>query len=88
MIWGMTQAMQVSVSGTLRSAVGGASTIDIEASTIRELLNRLLDRYPQMQANLDEGIAVAINGDIYRDDWSQAIPQNADVVLIPRIKGG
>ena len=80
--------MQVSVSGTLRSAVGGASTIDIEASTIRELLNRLLDRYPQMQANLDEGIAVAINGDIYRDDWSQGIPADADVVLIPRIKGG
>lgn len=80
--------MQVSVSGTLRSAVGGASKIDIEASTIRELLNRLLDRYPQMQANLDEGIAVAINGDIYRDDWTQTIPKNADVVLIPRIKGG
>ena len=80
--------MQVSVSGTLRLAVGGASAIDIEASTIRELLNRLLVRYPQMQTNLDEGIAVAINGDIYRDDWSQAIPVDADVVLIPRIKGG
>lgn len=80
--------MQVSLSSTLRSGAGGASTIDIEASTIRELFTRLVERYPQMQANLDKGIAVAINGEIYRDDWTRSIPPNADVVLIPRIKGG
>lgn len=80
--------MQVSLSGKLRTGAGGASTVDIEASTIRELLTRLADRFPQLQSNLDEGIAVAINGDIYRDDWTKSIPPGADVVLIPRIKGG
>ncbi len=80
--------MLVSLSGKLRTGAGGASTIDIEASTIRELLTRLVERHPQLQPNLDEGIAVAINGDIYRDDWTKAIPSGADVVLIPRIKGG
>lgn len=84
----MKWKMQVSLSGKLRSGAGGASTIDIEASTIRELLTRLVERYPGMQVHLDEGIAVAINGDIYRDDWTQVIPAGADVVLIPRIKGG
>ncbi len=72
----------------MRSGVGGASTIDIEAATIRELLTRLVERYPAMQVHLDEGIAVVINGDIYRDDWTQVIPADADVFLIPRIKGG
>lgn len=80
--------MEVNVGGSLRSGCGGASTLDIEASTIRELLTRLVERYPEMQAHLDEGIAVAINGDIYRDDWTQAIPDGAEVFLIPRIKGG
>lgn len=84
----MLPAMQVSLTGSLRSGVGGASTIRIEASTIRELLTRLVDRYPDMQAHLDKGIAVAINGDVYRDDWTQAIPENAEVFLIPRVKGG
>lgn len=80
--------MQVSISGSLRSAAGGVSSVNVEASTIRELLTRLGERYPQMQALLDEEIAVAINGRIYRDDWTQTIPPDADVVLIPRIKGG
>ncbi len=80
--------MQVDISSSLRAGAGGASTLEIEASTIRELLTRLVERYPQMQAHLDEGIAVAINGDIYRDDWTKEIPPDADVVLIPRIKGG
>lgn len=84
----MKRTMEVSLSGKLRSGAGGASTIDIEAATIRELLTRLVERYPGMQVHLDEGIAVVINGDIYRDDWTQVIPADADVFLIPRIKGG
>ena len=32
--------------------------------------------------------AVAIDGVIYRDDWTQRIPEDAQVVLIPRIAGG
>jgi molybdopterin converting factor small subunit len=80
--------MEVNIGGSLRKGTGGASTIDIEASTIRELLTRLVERYPAMQIHLDEGVAVAINGDIYRDDWTRAIPDGAEVFLIPRIKGG
>jgi molybdopterin synthase sulfur carrier subunit len=80
--------MQINLSGALRSGADGASTIEIEASTIRELLTRLADLYPQMEVHLDEGIAVAIDGVIYRDDWTQPIPAGAEVVLIPRIKGG
>ena len=37
---------------------------------------------------LERGIAVAIDGVVFRDDWSQKIPQDAEVVLIPRIEGG
>ncbi len=84
----MTQAMRVSLTGTLRSGAGGAATIDVEASTIHGLLTALVERYPEMQDHIDEGIAVSINGDIYRDDWTQPIPAHADVFLIPRIKGG
>ena len=37
---------------------------------------------------LDAGIAVAINGEMYRDDRDVAIPENAEVFLLPRIPGG
>lgn len=80
--------MQVSLNGSLQSGAGGASSVEIEASTIRELFERLVNRYPEMQKHLDRGIAVSINGEIYRDDWTQQIPPDAEVFLIARIEGG
>ncbi len=80
--------MQVSLNGALRSGAGGAASIDIEAATIRELLKKLVERYPDMSDHMERGIAVAIDGVVYRDDWNQAIPADAEVFLMPRIDGG
>lgn len=80
--------MQVSLNGALRSGVGGAASIEIEAATIAELLGKLKERYPDMSTHLDKGIAVAIDGVVFRDDWTQKIPAGAEVFLMPRIEGG
>ncbi len=80
--------MEVGLSGPLRVAADGEASINIEADTIRELLTRLLERYPAMQQHMDIGIAVSINGAIYRDNWTTRIPPDADVYLLPRIAGG
>ena len=80
--------LDVQVSGTIRDAVGGVASIEIEAATIRELMQKLVDRYPAMQDKIDEGVAVSMNGDIFRDRWSERIPVGAEVFLMPRIAGG
>jgi len=80
--------MQVGLSGPLRAAANGEASINIEAETIRELLNRLLERYPAMQQYMDIGIAVSIDGAIYRDNWATKIPEGSEVYLLPRIAGG
>lgn len=80
--------MQVSLNGALRSAAGGVGSVEIEALTIRELLTKLVERYPDMADELDRGIAVAIDGVVYRDDWTQRIPESAEIFLMPRIAGG
>ena len=51
-------------------------------------MQALLLRYPDLQEHLDRGVAVSINGQIFRDDWTVAIPNDAEVYLIPRIEGG
>lgn len=83
-----SRSVQVSLNGVLRSAANGLASIEIEAETIRELLDRLLDRYPAMADHMELGIAVAIDGVIYRDDWTRRIPPGAEVFLMPRIAGG
>ena len=80
--------MRVSLNGPLRAGAGGLAEVEVEAETIGELLTRLVDRFPGMQDALDRGIAVAIDREIYRDDWTQPIPEDAEVVLLPRIEGG
>ena len=56
--------------------------------TIRELLRELIEQYPGMQNQLDDGIAVSVNGQIFRDSWSEEIPAGAEIFLLPRIQGG
>ena len=80
--------VEVQLSASLREFAGGAASISIEAATIRELLRKLVERYPRMQRHVDEGIAVSVNGEIYRDDRNQQIPEGAEVFLLPRIQGG
>ncbi len=80
--------MEVSLSGSVRDAVDGLASVEVEAETIRELLTRLIDRYPKLAHYPEEGIAVAIDGTIYRDSWETPIPKGSEVFLLPRIVGG
>ena len=78
----------VSLTGSLRSAADGCESVEIEAETIRELLRKLVERYPRLGSHFDEGVAVSVNGEIYRDNRDLTFPEGAEVFLLPRIQGG
>lgn len=80
--------VEVHLWGALRPAAGGASAVEIEAGTIRELFRKLEEQYPGMAPHIARGIAVSIDGKIFRDSWGEKIPQTAEVYLLPRIQGG
>ena len=74
--------------GALKSAAHGASSVDVEARDIRDLFAKLEAEYPGLKPHIERGIAVSINGRIFRDSWGEEIPENAEVYLLPRIAGG
>jgi molybdopterin synthase sulfur carrier subunit len=78
---------EVSLSGALSDVAEGAASVHIEAATIRELLRKLVERYPRLGERIDE-VAVSVNGEIYRDRRDVPIPADAEVFLLPRIQGG
>ena len=80
--------LKVCLSGPLKAAADGAASVSISAATIRELLRELIEQYPGMQNQLHDGIAVSVNGQIFRDNWSKKIPKGAEIFLLPRIQGG
>ncbi len=78
----------VHLSGTLKQLAGGASQIDIEARDIRQLLRALGERCPELAPHLEGGYAIAIDGEIFQDDWFAPIRPDSEVHLVPAIRGG
>ena len=80
--------VRVTFISSFRPALGGSEALEIEATSLRELMRIITSKYPRMQKHIDDGIALAINGQIYRDNWDVEIPEGAEVYLMPRIQGG
>jgi sulfur-carrier protein len=80
--------VQVMLSGSLRMAAGGRTEFEVEAANIHQLLSRLGEDHPKLKPMLDRGVAVAIDGQIYREDRFRAIPPGSEVFILPRMVGG
>jgi sulfur-carrier protein len=78
----------VVLTRNLAQFTGGESELELEVGNIRQLLGQLGARYPLLRPHLAEGLAVAIDGEIFQDAWLEPIPPGSEVHLIPRIAGG
>ncbi len=79
---------RVVLSGNRRKFTGGETEVELEAGNVRQLFRALGERYPDLKPHLEEGLAVAIDGQIYQDAWLEPIPPDAEVHLLPQIAGG
>jgi molybdopterin converting factor small subunit len=77
----------VEVRGSLGVAGGGWRRQD-QGRGPPELFRKLAEQYPAFEPWIDKGIAVAIDGTIYRDTWSKELPEGAEIFLLPRLAGG
>ncbi|WJI46215.1 MoaD/ThiS family protein [Mesorhizobium sp. C120A] len=80
--------VEVTLWGALGQLAGGQSKVEVEAKDIRELFRKLAEQYPGIEPWIEKGIAVAIDGTIYRDTWSKELPKGAEIFLLPRLAGG
>lgn len=69
--------VKVQINGRFRHLTGGAGQVELEAGNIRQLFKGLEQRYPALGPHLNEGIAVAINGEIFQDGWLEPIPPDS-----------
>jgi sulfur-carrier protein len=80
--------VEVTLWGSLSAAAGGKEKIEVEAKDIRELFRKLTEQFPGVEPLIEQGVAVSIDGVIYRDTWSKELPKGAEIFLLPRIAGG
>jgi len=78
----------VTLTGNLRQFTGGITELSVDASTVQQLLKKLGTQFPELAPHLEQGLAVAIDGQIYQDALLQEIATDSEVHLLPQIAGG
>ena len=80
---------RVVISGqTARRFTGGLTELEVEANNFRRLILELDRRFPGLGHQIDEGMAVAIDGEIFQDAYLAPLGPESEIVLIPKIGGG
>lgn len=81
----------------LRKLAGDAESVEVDARTVQEIIEKLDERFPGFLARLchENGeirrfINIYINGEDVRflDKLATTVPEGAEVVIIPAIAGG
>ncbi len=80
--------VKVVLWGGLRSKAGGQSEFQIPASTIRDIFLRLSEDFPDLEAELEHNVSVAIDGKVYRDTLFVNVDDAAEVFILPKLQGG
>ena len=84
-----TRMPHVVISGqAARRFTGGAAEFDVEATNFRRLILELDRRFPGLGHQIEEGMAVAIDGEIWQDAYLAPLGPDSEVYLIPKIGGG
>ena len=71
-----------------RRYTGGQTEFEVEANTVRRMIAELDRRFPGLGHQIDEGMAVAIDGEIFQDAYQAQLKPDSEIVLIPKIGGG
>lgn len=77
----------VKLMGPLRT-LAGIDALDIDAHNINSLLAALAKRVPAIAAEIEAGVAVAVDGQIFQDVLLQPIKDDAEVHILPQFAGG
>lgn len=80
--------VEIRVWGTLRDLLGGRESVQVQAGTIREMLDCLAVEYPALKPHIESGVSVSVNGAIHNGSWFKRLEPGQEIVILPRIKGG
>ena len=80
---------RVVISGSAaRRFTGGQAEFEVEANTFRRLILELDRRFPGLGEQVEESMAVAVDGEIFQDAYQLALKPDSEIYLIPKIGGG
>jgi len=90
-------SQRVIIPTLLRRLTDNADAVEVDAATVRDILDRLDERYPGFRARVCEEsgelrrfINIYVDGEDVRflDNLATPVPERAEVSIVPAIAGG
>ncbi len=79
---------RVVLVGNLAQVTGGVAEFDLPVTSVKHLFQQLTELHPALGRHLEDGVAVAIDGQIFQDSLLEPIGPDSEVFLLPQIAGG
>ena len=79
---------RVVLIGNLAQLTGGVAEFELSATSVKQLFEQLGALHPALKPHLDEGVAVAIDGQIVQESLFEPIAPGSEVYILPAIAGG
>ena len=90
-------SQKVIIPTLLRRLTDNADAVEVDATTVRDILDRLDERYPGFRARVCEEtgelrrfIYIYVDGEDVRflDNLATLVPERAEISIVPAIAGG
>ncbi len=79
---------EVNLWAGLRAFTGGKLKVEVEAKNVGEMLDALARAYPGLAPIIEDGVSVAIDGQIIHSSVTTPLPEGAEIYLMQQVKGG
>lgn len=86
----MSEAHEIEVGlwGGLKPFADGKDKVVVKAATTGQMLAAVIKKHPALEDHIEAGVSVAVNGRVIASSLTEPIPEGAEVVIIPQLKGG
>lgn len=66
----------------------GQAEVEVEASNVREMVRALEAKYAGLGQEINEAMAIALDGEILPDPFLEPVRPDSEVFILPKIGGG
>jgi len=80
--------VEVNLWSGLRALADGHETVEVDGSTVGEVLTGLAAAYPGLKDAIDAGVSMAVDGRIIASGLTEPIKPDSEVYLLQQLKGG
>lgn len=82
------KTIEVHLWSGLRAFTDGKQVVEVEATTVGEVLDGLAAAYPGLAQTIAAGVSVAVDGRVIASSLTEPVRPENEVFLMQRLKGG